>query len=151
MVQPCIWFKEELSQFSVGQTAQILTCSIMDKPHTGVGMEAIEGLCFLASLPLAGTGQTEGGEKTQPFNRFHSRLFAWLDKCPRILLSCFRARNSGGNMCALSLAVSHHYFGLKVDCVQMIDETVNCLWGFHIGRPHRRGKERGGEGVKKCR
>ena len=41
----------------------------------GVGMEAIEGLRFLASLPLAGTGWTEGGEKTQPFNRFHSRLF----------------------------------------------------------------------------
>ena len=42
---------------------------------TGVGMEAIEGLRFLASLPLAGIGQTEGGEKTQPFNPFHSRLF----------------------------------------------------------------------------
>ena len=42
---------------------------------TGVGMEAIEGLHFLASLPLAGTGRTKGGEKTQPFNRFHSRLF----------------------------------------------------------------------------
>ena len=40
-----------------------------------MGMEAIEVLRFLASLPLAGTGQTEGGEKTQPFNRFHSRLF----------------------------------------------------------------------------
>ena len=38
-------------------------------------MEAIEGLCFPASLPLAGTGRTEGGKKTQPFNRFHSRLF----------------------------------------------------------------------------
>ena len=43
--------------------------------RTGVGMEAIEGLRFLASLPLAGTGRTEGGEKTQPFYRFHSRLF----------------------------------------------------------------------------
>ena len=42
---------------------------------TGLGMEAIEGLRFLASLPLAGTGRTEGGEKTQPFKRFHSRLF----------------------------------------------------------------------------
>ena len=41
----------------------------------GLGMEAIEGLCFLASLPLASTGWTKGGEKTQPFNRFHSRLF----------------------------------------------------------------------------
>ena len=42
---------------------------------TGVGMEVIEGLRFLASLPLAGTGRNEGGEKTQPFKRFHSRLF----------------------------------------------------------------------------
>ena len=38
-------------------------------------MEAIEGLRFLASLPLASTGRTEGGQKTQPFNRFHSCLF----------------------------------------------------------------------------
>ena len=53
MVQPCIWFKEEPSQFSMGQTAQSLTCSIRDKLHTG------------------------------------------LDECPRIILSCFRARNSG--------------------------------------------------------
>ena len=40
-----------------------------------MGMEAIEGLRFLASLPLDGTGRTEAVEKTQPFNRFHSRLF----------------------------------------------------------------------------
>ena len=33
VVQPCIWFKEEPSQFSIGQTAQSLTCSIMEK-HT---------------------------------------------------------------------------------------------------------------------
>ena len=38
-------------------------------------MEAIEGLRFLASLPIAGTGRTERGEKMQPFNCFHSRLF----------------------------------------------------------------------------
>ena len=36
-----------------------------------VGREAIEGLRFLASLPLAGAGR----EKTQPFNWIHSRLF----------------------------------------------------------------------------
>ena len=36
-----------------------------------VGREAIEGLCFLASLPRAGAGR----EKTQPFNCLHSRLF----------------------------------------------------------------------------
>ena len=38
------------------------------------GSEAIERLRFLASLPLAGTGQMEGGEKTQPFYCFQSRL-----------------------------------------------------------------------------
>ena len=38
-------------------------------------MEAIEVFRFLTSLPLASTGRTKGGEKTQPFNRFHSRLF----------------------------------------------------------------------------
>ena len=36
MVQPCIWCKEEPSQVSMGQTAQSLTCSIMEKPHTGL-------------------------------------------------------------------------------------------------------------------
>ena len=52
MVQPCIWFKEEPSQFFMGQTAQSLICSIMEKPRAG------------------------------------------LDECSRILLACFRARNS---------------------------------------------------------
>ena len=52
MVKPCVWFKEEPSQFPMGQTAQSLTCSIMEKPHTR------------------------------------------LDKCPRILIARFRARNS---------------------------------------------------------
>ena len=32
----CMWFMKEASQFSMGQTAQILTCSIMEKPHTGL-------------------------------------------------------------------------------------------------------------------
>ena len=62
MVQPCMWFKEKPSQFSMGQTAQSLTCSTtMKKPHTG------------------------------------------LDECPRILPSCFRARNSG-KMCVCGWA-----------------------------------------------
>ena len=34
--QPCMWFMEELSQFSVGTTAQRLTCSIMEKPQPGL-------------------------------------------------------------------------------------------------------------------
>ena len=37
VIQPCMWFMEEPSQFSVGQTAQNLTCYIMEKPHTGLG------------------------------------------------------------------------------------------------------------------
>ena len=31
-----MWFMERPSQFSVGQTAQSLTCSIMEKPHAGL-------------------------------------------------------------------------------------------------------------------
>ena len=42
--------------------------------YNGVGSEAIEGLRFLASCPLAGTGWREGGEKTQPLNRLQSCL-----------------------------------------------------------------------------
>ena len=41
-------------------------------------MEVIEGLRFLASLPLAGTGRTKGGEKMQPLKRFYSRLFKYI-------------------------------------------------------------------------
>ena len=40
--------------------------------RTETGLEAIERLHFLASFPLPGTGKREGGEKTQPFNRFAS-------------------------------------------------------------------------------
>ena len=36
------------------------------------GMEAIERLRFLASFGPPSTGKRKGGEKTQPFNRFHS-------------------------------------------------------------------------------
>ena len=68
VVQPCIWFKEEPSQFSMGQKAPGQTCSIMEIPYTG------------------------------------------LDECPRILLACFRARNSGQSAysvdCSLSLSLS---------------------------------------------
>ena len=34
VIQPCMWFMEEPSQFPVGQTAPSLTCFIMEKPHT---------------------------------------------------------------------------------------------------------------------
>ena len=36
VIQPFMCFLEESSQFSVGQTAQSLTCSIIEKPHTGL-------------------------------------------------------------------------------------------------------------------
>ena len=36
VIQSCMWFMEEPSQFSVGQTAQTLSSSIMEKPHTGL-------------------------------------------------------------------------------------------------------------------
>ena len=35
-VRQFMWFMAEPIQFSVGQTAQSLTCSIMEKPHTGL-------------------------------------------------------------------------------------------------------------------
>ena len=35
-------------------------------------MEAFEGLRFLASFGPPDTGKRKGGEKTQPFNHFHS-------------------------------------------------------------------------------
>ena len=35
VIQPCMWFMEDSSHFFSGQTAQSLTCSIMEKPHTG--------------------------------------------------------------------------------------------------------------------
>ena len=31
-----MWFQEEPSQFSVGQTALSLTCSVIERPHTGL-------------------------------------------------------------------------------------------------------------------
>ena len=34
--QPCMWFMEEPIRSPVGQTAQSLTCSNMEKPHAGL-------------------------------------------------------------------------------------------------------------------
>ena len=47
-----------------------------DKCNTinAVGRDPIERLHFLAP----GTGAREGGEKTQPFNGIHSRLFMYI-------------------------------------------------------------------------
>ena len=49
--------------------------------YNAVGREAIEGLRFLASLPLAGAGR----EKMQPFNCFLSRLFTCLHNIHTVL------------------------------------------------------------------
>ena len=52
MVQPCIWFMEEPSQFAVGQTSQSLTCSIMEKPHTGLDdCKRVLQECFRKMMP----------------------------------------------------------------------------------------------------
>ena len=50
------------------------TCPFRPKnqSYKQTGMEAIEGLRFLASFDPLGTGKRKRGEKTQPFHRFHS-------------------------------------------------------------------------------
>ena len=35
-IQTCMWYVEQPSLFSVGQTALSITCSIMEKPHRGL-------------------------------------------------------------------------------------------------------------------
>ena len=56
---------ENPSQPNPGDRPDESTC-------TETGLEAIEGLRFLASFPLPSTGKSKGGKKTQPFNRFAS-------------------------------------------------------------------------------
>ena len=62
MVQPCNWFKSEPRQFSLGQTAQSITGSLIEKPHTGLD-DCLNILlsCFRAStsdsdIPLSSSG-----------------------------------------------------------------------------------------------
>ena len=62
MVNPVSGSRKSQAKFSMDQTAQSLTCSIMEIPHTG------------------------------------------LDECAKFLLSCFRARNSGGGRDKLFLS-----------------------------------------------
>ena len=46
-LRQCMRFSEEASQFSVGQIAQSLTCSIMEKSHTGLDeCLSVLRLCF---------------------------------------------------------------------------------------------------------
>ena len=58
MVQPCIWFKKQPSQFSMGQTLLSITCSIVEKLDTGLDecpricySRALERSCLPLSLP----------------------------------------------------------------------------------------------------
>ena len=87
MVQLCIWFKEEPSQFSMDQTAQILTCSIIKKHiqgwmnvresysraleqepllHITRSRAAAAGRRFILRLPR----QEIGMKKSQKYDRF---------------------------------------------------------------------------------
>ena len=68
----------------MGQTAQSLTCSIMEKQHNQMGREALEGLS-VSQKPTASRKINK---------RIISHPVTGLDECHRILLLCFRARNS---------------------------------------------------------
>ena len=63
-----MWFMEEPSQFSVGQTAQNLTCAIMEKPHTGLD-DCLNMLlsCFRKRLSVQeGVAQGNDGDPLNP-------------------------------------------------------------------------------------
>ena len=52
MVQPCIWFMEEPSQFSTGQTAQILTCFLFGETTYRVRLMSENTTLALSSKEL---------------------------------------------------------------------------------------------------
>ena len=70
VIQPCMWLMEETSQFSMGQAAQGLTCSIMEKQHTGL-YDCLRLLqaCFRKGMsacdPLGGGGLGLAQQKQQ--------------------------------------------------------------------------------------
>ena len=87
-----------------------------------MGSEAIEGLCFLASCPLAGTGQREGGEKTQPFNHFPipSRYtYCRLVKKRSTKVMCL-------HFCSWKLGKT---WTSSVSDLILMYSTVDCTWG----------------------
>ena len=69
VVQTCILFMEEPNQFSVGQTAQSLTFSIMEKPHTGLD-DCLRMLlpCFRKRMSVS---NTHSGDPKQTQRRSH--------------------------------------------------------------------------------
>ena len=56
VIQPCVWFMEQPSQFSVGQTAQSLNYSIMENPHAGLN-DSLKILlaCFRKRMSASGS------------------------------------------------------------------------------------------------
>ena len=59
-----MWFMEEPSQFSVGQAAQNLTCSIMENPLTGLD-DCLNMLLSCSSEEISGQ-ETEELTVTMP-------------------------------------------------------------------------------------
>ena len=110
IIQPCMWFMEKPSQFSVGQTSQSLTCSIMEKPHTGLdsaaGMLKKIDVCFPPS-------------RTKNSHIFPAR--------PRILPSCFR----GSLILAMAGPRATAVQSLSNDiCVQFTSSSVEIILGL---------------------
>ena len=86
-----MWLKEEPNQFSMGQTAQTaqsLTCFIMEKPHTGLGN------CrriLLPCLKVRNFGERER-EREREREKAILSCFKWMNSAP--LLRHFRSRLS---------------------------------------------------------
>ena len=74
-----MWFMEEPSQFSVGQTAQILTCSIKEKPHTGLD-DCLNMLlaCFRKRMSERERDSSATGEQLERQSQWRSRF--WVDQ-----------------------------------------------------------------------
>ena len=93
---PTLWFMEEPSQFSVNQTAQSLTCSIIEKPHTGLD-DCLNMLlsCFRArnSAPTPPTPtpppRQQTSAKTPSANGRNATPPAWLARLPAALAALY--------------------------------------------------------------
>ena len=65
------------------------------------GMEAIEGLHFLVPFGPPGTAKRKGGEKMQPFNRFHSHPGIFVVGAQKLRLEL---------RCALTAQIKYIYY-----------------------------------------
>ena len=89
--------------------------------YTETGLEAIERLRFLASFPLPGTGQREGGEKTQPFNRFASHPVNVIDPL------------SPPNLKHVPKVVQHTWpFPSEVPLLESLIPSQTSAWDMHV-------------------